>query len=179
MNSKQVIVVRKDVPMSIGKMSGQVAHACMGVFFDWMREFTIDIPLPDGSFIRQYTLSTHSESAVFNYIEGTFTKVVVEIANEDELRVLLEKASERGLLTSIITDSGRTEFSEPTTTCIAIGPMSDEDCIGLTDGLKLYQDDTARKLRSYEKLLRRIKQEKSFDNIKNIILDYENKNSTI
>ena len=49
-------------------------------------------------------------------------------------------------MTSIITDAARTEFTEPTTTCICIGPISDEDCIGLTDHLKLYKDDKANQL---------------------------------
>lgn len=175
MGSKQIIVVRKDVDMSPGKMGGQCAHAAMGVFFNWMKLFTTDIKLDDNAFIREYRISAPSDSAAFDYIEGSFTKVVVEVENEDELLALYNKASDMGILTSIITDAAKTEFAEPTTTCICIGPISDEECVGLTDHLKLYKDDKANQLRSYEKLLRRIKQTKSVDDIHNIITEYEQK----
>lgn len=179
MGSKQVIVVRKDIDMSPGKMGGQCAHAAMGVFFNWMKQFSVDIPLNDNEFIRQYSISAYSESPEFDYIEGSFTKVIVEVENEDELLELYNKASDMGFLTSIITDAARTEFTEPTTTCICIGPISDEDCIGLTDHLKLYKDDKANQLRSYEKLLRRIKQTKNVDEIHNIISEYEQKKGKV
>jgi len=43
----------------------------------------------------------------------------------------------------------------------------------------LYKDEKANKLRSYEKLLRRVKQEKNPENIKKIISDYENEKGVI
>lgn len=179
MGSKQIIVVRKDVDMSPGKMGGQCAHAAMGVFFNWMKLFTSDIKLDDNTFIREYRISAPSDSAAFDYIEGAFTKVVVEVENEEELLALYNKASDMGIMTSIITDSAKTEFAEPITTCICIGPISDEECVGLTDHLKLYKDEKANQIRSYEKLLRRIKQEKNIDNVKKIIIEYENKKGSI
>lgn len=179
MGSKQVIVVRKDIDMSPGKMGGQCAHAAMGVFFDWMKQFSDDIDLKNGTFLRTYHISALSESTEFDYIEGAFTKIVVEVENEDELLALYNKASDMGFLTSIITDAARTEFTEPTTTCICIGPISDEDCVGLTDHLKLYKDDKANQLRSYEKLLRRIKQTKNVNDIHDIISEYEQKKGKV
>jgi len=179
MGSKQVIVVRKDIDMTPGKMGGQCAHAAMGVFFNWMKQFTTDYPLIDNEFIREYRISVYSGSPEFDYIEGAFTKAVVEVADEEELLAVYEKACDLGYLTSIITDAAKTEFKEPTTTCICIGPISDEQAEGLTSHLKLYKDEKANKLRSYEKLLRRVKQEKNPENIKKIISDYENEKGVI
>ncbi len=48
------------------------------------------------------------------------------------------KAKKAGLITNLITDSGKTEFKNiPTNTVVAIGPDFSEKFIGITDHLKL------------------------------------------
>jgi PTH2 family peptidyl-tRNA hydrolase len=50
---------------------------------------------------------------------------------------IYNKAKEAGLEVHIITDSGRTEFKEPTKTCLAIGPDLSEKIDTITGHLKL------------------------------------------
>ena len=50
---KQVILIRKDLDLSRGKIAAQVAHASMAVFFNKMKE------VPGGKFLR---LTRHERS---------------------------------------------------------------------------------------------------------------------
>lgn len=109
---KQIIVVRKDLNMRKGKLAAQVAHASMKVLLDKMQ--WVDFSLE---------LDVHDEEQLLIWLDGSFTKVVVSCANENELLKLKEKADNVGILCALITDAGKTEFhGEPTNTCIAIGP---------------------------------------------------------
>ena len=126
---KQVIVLRKDLGMRKGKMCAQACHASMKVFFDRMvreerRKKTI------------YCFYACKDSE--EWIEGSFTKVVVSVDSEEELLAVFEKAQEARLPCSLITDAGRTEFhGEPTKTACAIGPADENKIDKITGGLKL------------------------------------------
>lgn len=56
------------------------------------------------------------------WLNTLFTKIVVGCSCEQDLFDLEMKANELGILNCLIKDAGLTEFSEPTFTCIAIGP---------------------------------------------------------
>jgi peptidyl-tRNA hydrolase len=57
------------------------------------------------------------------WLEGRFTKVVLQAENEEQLHTIHTLAKELGLDSRLITDSGATEFhGVPTDTVVCIGP---------------------------------------------------------
>lgn len=66
------------------------------------------------------------------------TKIVLSIKGEEKLVELINKARLAGLPYSLIVDEGRTEFTEPTVTCGAIGPASEEEINAFTKRLRLF-----------------------------------------
>ena len=104
--TKQVIVMRKDLNMRKGKMVAQGAHASI-------------------AFITSRILGNHFSlsSAEWDWIENSFTKICVGVESEDELLAIHAAATSRGLVSHLIRDAGLTEFGGvPTYTCCAIGP---------------------------------------------------------
>jgi PTH2 family peptidyl-tRNA hydrolase len=62
----------------------------------------------------------------------------VYVNSEEELLALYAKAMEAGIITSLITDAGLTEFNGvPTNTCIAVGPDFEDKIDSITGGLPL------------------------------------------
>ena len=120
METKQVIVMRKDLNMRKGKMIAQGAHASLGVFTQTMSYGTSNM---------------HKEVGVFNNVYGpmlewcksSFKKVCVYVTSEEALMEVYESIPSE-IPKILITDSGATEFNGvPTKTCIAVGPWwSDE-----------------------------------------------------
>jgi PTH2 family peptidyl-tRNA hydrolase len=114
---KMVIIVRKDLKMSVGKTSAQVAHAALGA----------------------YKLSlTENNDKVKNWenFSGQ-AKIVLGVENEKELYEIKDKADKNGLITCLIHDAGRTEVSPNTATCCAIGPDTIQKIDEITGKLKL------------------------------------------
>jgi|YelNatPaOPRAMG01_1025707.scaffolds.fasta_scaffold105191_2 PTH2 family peptidyl-tRNA hydrolase len=110
---KQVIVVRKDINMSIGKLAVQVAHAAIGSY-----------KLCDKEIIKKWE-------------ESGAKKIVVEIDNLEELLKLEEKAKKMNIPNFLVIDAGLTEFSEPTITCLGLGPEEETKINKITGSLKL------------------------------------------
>lgn len=112
---KQIIVIRKDLNMRAGKMVAQGAHASLGL-----------------------VINNLDDHRILQWLAGQFTKVCVRVDSEEELLDVYKKAQDNGLLTYLITDSGRTEFNGvPTNTCIAVGPDTDENLAPVTGELRL------------------------------------------
>lgn len=126
--TKQVIVVRKDLNMRKGKLAAQVAHASMAFI---TRKMVGD---EGGKGIYEISL-TPAEN---EWLASSFTKVVVGVNSEDELRELIVKSQKSGITAHEIIDNGRTEFhGVPTLTCAAFGPSYPEALDALTGHLKL------------------------------------------
>ncbi|MGI9470055.1 MAG: aminoacyl-tRNA hydrolase [Rubripirellula sp.] len=107
---KQVIVMRHDLKMRRGKQIAQGAHASMSFLCHRLRERG-ELSIED------------FEAPARAWLSGAFAKVCCRVDSEEELMAVYEQASEAGLETHLITDSGKTEFhGVPTRTCIAIGP---------------------------------------------------------
>jgi len=136
METKQVIVIRKDLNMRKGKMCAQVAHASMKVFLDLCEKgWSYDEHAGE---IKKFTFYYEYDKPWDLWLNGRFTKVVVSCDSEEELVQLYEKAKENKLPCSLIVDAGLTEFNGvPTKTCIAIGPSYSEDIDKITGHLKL------------------------------------------
>lgn len=112
-NMKQVILCRVDLKMPKGKLSAMVAHASV-----------------------EATLNS-SEEKVQEWKRGGMKKIVLKVKDEKELIEYQKKAKSAKLITSLITDAGKTFFKEPTRTCLAIGPDKEEKIDKVTGKLKM------------------------------------------
>jgi len=111
---KQVIVVRTDLKMSKGKTAAQSCHGCLGAF-----------KKSDSNKIKKW------ES------EGE-KKVIVKVANLEELFEIREIAKKNNLTNYLVKDAGRTELPTGSITCLAIGPDDDKIIDKVTQDLKLF-----------------------------------------
>jgi len=133
MESKQVIVVRKDLNMRKGKIAAQVAHASMGVILDLVANGRIVYSKED-CWATQYEDMT----SVTEWLNGSFTKIVVSVDSEEELMGLFCLVTNTLVPCKLILDSGLTEFGgKPTFTCMAIGPWYSDRINNFTENLKL------------------------------------------
>lgn len=126
---KQVIVVRKDLNMRKGKTAAQVAHAAMKVFFNRMEITNGEVFTSNGMYKQPAWKATIKpiDADMKEWMEGSFTKVVLGVNSEQEVYDLAKEAESANLPFAVIVDSGFTEFhGNKTTTCIAIGPASSE-----------------------------------------------------
>lgn len=132
MGTKQVIVMRVDTdpPMRKGKMIAQGAHASIAFLTRRIRR------KGHGQAVFAKTRKGFSE-AEWDWLHGSFAKVCVRANSEEELLEIHQKALDAGLESHLITDSGKTEFKEPTNTCLAIGPDRAEKIDPITGHLKL------------------------------------------
>ncbi len=113
---KMVIVVRKDLKISSGKMAAQVAHAAVNCALASKKRKPVN-------FERWYN-------------EGQ-KKVVVKVQDLAELYRIKQAAEDLGLVTSLITDAGMTELPPNTTTCLGIGPAPNAEVDRVTGQLGL------------------------------------------
>lgn len=121
---KQVIVVRKDLQMTKGKIAAQVAHASQYFM----------IATYDGS----NTLSVRLTKEEQEWLKGSHAKIVVYVNTEEELRELIRKGKDNGLTVRHVIDAGLTHFDNvPTLTCAAFGPHDEALLNPITGGLKL------------------------------------------
>jgi PTH2 family peptidyl-tRNA hydrolase len=105
MDTKQVIVLRKDLNMRKGKCVAQGCHASIAVLTQ--EQLRLHYPSPE----------------MADWLNGLQTKVCVSVNSEQELLDLYQRALAAGIPCSLITDAGKTEFGGvPTKTCCAIGP---------------------------------------------------------
>jgi len=116
---KQVIVMRKDLNMSKGKMVTQGAHASIAFLTDLIKEYN---PL-------QLT------EVQKEWVYGTFFKVCVGVDSEKELLDIGYNAVMLGLSVKYIEET--TGFDKPTVTCLAIGPDYSSKIDPVTKHLKL------------------------------------------
>ena len=123
---KQVIVVNRNLNMPHGKLAAQVAHASLGALFECGKKSPTElhIDLEDGSAVEQW-------------VNKRFTKIVLYVKSEQKLLEVYEKAQAKGLPSVLIKDAGFTVFEKPTHTCVGIGPAFPDDFIGVTDKLRV------------------------------------------
>ncbi len=110
---KQVILVRQDLKLPKGKMAAQVAHASA-----------------------EAVLKSHKDDLSKWRREG-MKKVVLKAADDKELIKYKNIAEDNGLVTSLITDAGRTVVEPGTMTTLGIGPDNDEKIDKVTGHLKM------------------------------------------
>jgi PTH2 family peptidyl-tRNA hydrolase len=115
--TKLVIVARKDVKLSAGKLAAQVGHASVDCALKAMRH----------------------QRDVFDrwHAEGQ-KKVVLKAEKEADLFRLKLEAERMGLTTALIADAGHTELPPGTITVLGVGPGRDSDVDKVTGALPLY-----------------------------------------
>lgn len=136
---KQIIIARKDLNMSAGKLAAQVSHASMAFLTEQLKDKVLCYR-HDGENEYVYIEPLQIEIGVFeNWIKGTFTKVLLEAKNKNRLLKAVELANGLGFTEGrdyfLIKDNCYTEL-EPeefdengvgrTLTCIGFRPMESE-----------------------------------------------------
>ena len=110
---KQVLIVRRDLGMRLGKSIAQGAHA---------------------------SLMAYRRTSLLKRIKWLLTgqtKIVVRADSEEQLLHLYQGAQDAGLTCVLVKDAGRTEFKEPTFTALGIGPDEPERLDPVTRKLEL------------------------------------------
>jgi len=124
-NTKQILLVREDLKMPIGKTGAQTAHAAMLFILhhlahnkafsqaqlDWM--FYEKINIPDWEW-------------------GGMKKIVLGVQDLNELYSVVEFAQQMGIETHLVHDEGLN-----TITCAALGPSLSKDLDQITSHLNL------------------------------------------
>lgn len=144
-NIKQVIILRRDLNMRLGKSCSQVAHASTKVFFDRMDIISEkDIEVEQRMYHCRYEYDCKNEKhfnckecvsfelsgrntqsdftpEMIEWKNGSFTKIVVGCNSEQELFDLQKQADEEGIVNALILDNGNTEFKEVCDSCSGTG----------------------------------------------------------
>lgn len=113
---KQVIVVRKDLRMGVGKLVSQACHACL--------EASEEAKKRD---LKAWKI-WHGEGA---------KKAVVKVDSLKELLELEKKAGRLGIPKALIVDRGLTQIPPNTPTVLGIGPGKEAPIDEITGDLKL------------------------------------------
>ena len=116
MTYKQVIVVRRDLRMGIGKIAAQVAH---------------------GAVLGAERTKQFNQVWFHRWFESGQAKVVVKVQSFEELIELRKVAENLSLIVVQVQDRGLTQLPAGTTTCIGIGPAPTELIDRVTSRLKL------------------------------------------
>ena len=142
--SKMMIVMRRDLHMRKGKIAAQAGHACVDVILAALAKErrTEDLIFADhGDDGGGMTLAgtDKPETPLSEWFRYGCAKICVYVDSEEELLAVAAQAREKGILVSVITDAGMTEFhGVPTKTCLALEPLPAETADELTGTLPLY-----------------------------------------
>lgn len=126
---KQIIIARKDLHMSAGKLAAQVSHASEAFIYSAINQ---NARLKENDYYEAYVLI--NKAIYEEWICGAFTKVVLEARNKNHLLKAIEMAKQHGLYEDEdffpIYDNCCTELTpeEPngtTLTCIGFSPLPD------------------------------------------------------
>ena len=114
---KQVIVVRKDLKMGVGKLSAQVAHASVSSYIESVKK---------------------DEKVAKAWINSGQKKIVLAVDDEESLKKLQKAFLYEGVPCALINDAGLTQLPPGTTTTLGIGPDFAEKIDKFTRPLKLF-----------------------------------------
>ena len=113
---KMVIVTRKDLKLSPGKLAVQVAHAAVSCAL----------------------LTKKKKPKWFKkWQEGGGKKVVVKVDSENDFYPLIEMADNLHIVTNLVMDAGHTEIPPRTKTVLGIGPAPNNLIDQITGDLPL------------------------------------------
>jgi PTH2 family peptidyl-tRNA hydrolase len=138
MQTKQIIVMRKDLNMRRGKQIAQGSHASIAFLTKGGGVYcNLGTGIPQVDYFMTPVEETHVQE-INHWLRNSFRKICVYVNSEEELEAVHQKALDNGLMSHMIVDNGATEFNGvKTKTCCAIGPHIDERFVGITDHLPL------------------------------------------
>ena len=110
---KQAMVVRKDLNMSVGKISAQVSHASLEAY-----------------------KKAAPEAREAWEISGQ-KKIVLKLNSESDLLEYFTRCKDAGLKPSLIRDAGHTQIPSGTITCFGVGPADASKIDSILGELKL------------------------------------------
>lgn len=116
MTFKMVIVARKDLDLSKGKLAAQVAHAAVECAFKAAR---------------------HAQEELEEWLVDGQMKAVLKVATEKDFYPLKQAAERAGLCVALIKDAGLTEIAAGTVTVLGIGPGDEVTIDKVTGHLQL------------------------------------------
>lgn len=130
---RQLIIVRKDLQMGVGKIAAQVSHASMAFLTNKIRQSTHSIG-------NNYEACLVLDKDIYEeWISGIFTKTVCGAKNKNQLIKAVQIAEELGLKEeedfflikdACLTELEPEEFDENgvgwTLTCIGFRPLADD-----------------------------------------------------
>ena len=134
---KQVIIVRKDLNMSPGKLAAQVSHASMA-FLSWtVRKNALRVINANLDPVGRYHIEFDMDSDLYEqWLDGVFTKLVMQAKNKSQLLKAVDMANALGMKEGedyfLIRDNCYTELTPEevdengvgrTLTCIGFRPM--------------------------------------------------------
>ena len=152
---KQLIIIRKDLLMSTGKIAAQASHAAMAFLTHMIRDNEVgevlNVGLNPTNKIRIKTFDIDKD-LYDQWLNGSFTKVVCQAKNRNQLLKAKTMAEEMGMIEDkdfwLIKDECRTEL-EPeeigedgigrTLTCIGFKPMDEETISKISKKFQLYK----------------------------------------
>ena len=137
--SKMMIVMRRDLKMRKGKIAAQAGHASVEAVLRALKKENLlsDLILTEDGM----KLSTPESvsTPMTDWFRYGCAKICVYVDSEEELVSIWEKATEMGIIASVITDAGFTEFHGfPTKTCLALEPLPSDTADILTGHLPLF-----------------------------------------
>jgi len=151
---RQLIIVRKDLNMSPGKLAAQVSHASMAFLSQAIRNSGSDQALSaDTGEIESYTVPLTIPADIYEqWFMDIFTKTICEAKNRNQLMKAATMADELGLVEGrdyfLIRDRCLTEL-EPeevgedgigrTLTCIGFRPLPDDTAHAISRKYQLYK----------------------------------------
>lgn len=147
---RQIIIARKDLNMSPGKLAAQVAHASWAFLSNGIRKC-----LPNAKFDdyekKYYFKLTLDKDIAEEWFGGIFTKTICEAKNKNQLLKAKEIAEELGMVEGkdffLINDACNTELTPEevdengvgrTLTCIGFKPLPDEIAWQISKRFQLY-----------------------------------------
>jgi PTH2 family peptidyl-tRNA hydrolase len=113
---KQLIILRKDLSMDVGKLISQACHACLEA---------------------SETARKRDVSIWKAWKRGGAKKIVVKVFSLDELLELENHAARLNVPNALIVDRGLTQLPPNTPTALGIGPWKTEVIDKITGKLKL------------------------------------------
>lgn len=148
---RQIIIARKDLEMSPGKLAAQVAHASWAFLSNGIRKC-----LPNAKFDTyegKYTFKLSLDKDIAeDWFGGIFTKTICEAKNKNQLLKAKEIAEELGMVEGkdffLIMDACNTELTPEevdengvgrTLTCIGFKPLDDETAWKISKKFQLYR----------------------------------------
>lgn len=151
---RQLIIARKDLQMSPGKLAAQVSHASMAWLTNLMRH-NAEPQLSDLNDLdtKYYRVSFDIDADILEqWLDGSFTKTVCEAKNLNGILKAAKIADELGLKEGtdyvVIKDNCLTELTPEevdedgigrTTTCIGFRPLPDEIAHAISRKFQLYR----------------------------------------